>query len=120
MKIILEFLFVLVNPKYWLMFPKYNKEMDMWLLNAMKHYPIEDARRYKYSNTLHEIKIDGKILWITNYPYNCFTYRAVRQELFNIEMTEDYHEAIRPSCYTIYKFNKLITKWLKANGLCRG
>lgn len=116
----MNFLFGLFNPKFWLMLSDYDKDIDEWLLNAMKHYEIEDTREYSASNRIFEILIDGKILWISNYPYKCYTYRVLQDKLYGVGITEDNYLNIRPSRLTIYKFNKKVEKWLKSNGLRRG
>lgn len=115
----MDFLFVLFNPKFSLMLSDYNKDIDEWLLNAMKHYEIEDFRDYRTSNIKYEILIDGKILWISNYPYKCYTYRVLQDEVCGVKITEDNYLNIRPSRLTIYKFNKKVEKWLKHNGFRR-
>lgn len=117
--LMMDFLFSLFNPKFWLMLSDYDKDIDEWLLNAMKHYEIEDTREYSKSNRIFEILIDGKILWISNYPYKCYTYRVLQDKLYGVSMTEDNYLNIRPSRLTIYKFNKKVEKWLKSKGLRR-
>lgn len=111
-------LITLLNPSYWLMLEKYDKNVDEWLLNAMKHYQIilkyADSRKHVY-----EIIIDGKILWVANYPYSAFTYRYLETDMFGACLTNDCANSGRPSRATIYKFNKILTKWLKENKMER-
>lgn len=110
---------VITNPFWWRMNCNFNKDIDEWLKNAMKHYEIMEI--YK-CHELHEISIDGKYLWVANHPYASFTYMIFEKYgtyAKNIVFTENGKRFGRPSRYTIYQFNKKLEKFIEDNGLTR-
>jgi len=81
------FLFVLFHPRFWLMNDSYEKAFDTWLLHSLETSSFSDITSFRAT-------INGRRLWIANYPYAAFSYL----------------DSMRPSRYTIYKAHKQFIK----------
>lgn len=97
------------NPKYWITSKHYDKELDCWLKNAIKHYNFEYVDEYF-------VKIDGKYLWIANYPYSVFYYGGlVEREIGKLKLQyatykTEFSKSGIPSRRTIYIAAKKLKK----------
>lgn len=78
----IDFIFFLFRPSYWLMNSEYSKTLDDELIKALKTEEFTNISYY-YAD------IGGMNLWIANHPYGSFTWYG-----------------LRPSRRTIYEANK--------------
>ena len=90
------FLFFLFKPPFWLMNHPYHKEWDNKLLEIMDKYKFTDRQAYT-------AKLGNNLIWISNYPYDCFYPYQCLGPTFNI----------RPSRMTIYKAKEKLEKLIK-------
>lgn len=86
-------IWVLINPRYWLMNNSYSKSWDKELIKLMDEHTF-------INQTEHTAQLGDKIIWIENHPYASFT------DYSNSDLTRDY----RPSRKTIYKAMQKLKK----------
>jgi len=72
-KRIIDYIWVLFNPKYWIRLYPYNSQIDKMLLRKMQFYPFVKENKYT-------VKLDNINLWIANHPYASFTVQIGETE----------------------------------------
>lgn len=104
LKFVLTMMF---SPLSWMNLHKYNKEYDEWFVNAI------DKHEFKWLNP-YVVMIDGKVLWIANYPYSCFHVLEVEKSFSfdgrTVYFTKDPEVVYRPSKFNIYKAEKKLNR----------
>ena len=105
MKKIIQWLFILFHPSFWIMNYPFDKAWDRKFIKLMSDYKFTDINYY-YA------KLGNMRLGIQNYPYASFTlYDEKENNPFKKRLT------VRPSRWTIYQARqKLRRDWLESKG----
>ena len=64
---------ILTTPSCWTRIRATNKVLDAWMIEALKNPEFSQL-------TAHSVFLNGKHIWITNYPY-CYGYLYSHQDL---------------------------------------
>lgn len=93
-----KFMFYVTMPfrkSYWIMNEKYNHQWDL-LINKLagSNKFIVDERDILLNNTIYTCRLGNETIWLSNYPYSCFT---------SYNDNTSTKGSVRPSRYTIYK-----------------
>ena len=82
LKIILDTLFALTHPRYWIKNEKTNKQVDKWFVKKIKE-------GNKFTNISKcEAFFCGKRIWVANRPYSCFLIKdesPKRRTIYRLE-----------------------------------
>ena len=106
MKKIIQWLFILFHPSFWILNNPYDKIWDREFMKLMSDYKFTDIDYY-YAT------LGDKRLWIRNYPYASFVYTYYDKDINPFRKACE----VRPSRWTIYQARqKLMKDWLKSNG----
>jgi hypothetical protein len=88
---------VLFSPSYWIMNNDYDREWDNELLEMMENPEIVDS---------FYIRLNGKLLWITNWPYASLTSKNKKRSWRDSGSSE----TCRPSRATLMRFQEIMDR----------